>query len=480
MNARTSAVGPHPLLPHIHDPHAIPGERFMLSSACMNPLRRHAGHVFLGMTCLCLVFYAAEMASGSELRRSAIVRAVQEARDSIVNIHGQKTVGGGLDQAGNGEGTRRVNGMGTGIIVDGRGYIITNHHVVQGVKRIQVTLSDNSQHFARLVSYDPQTDLAVIKIDANKDLPVIRIGISSDLMAGEEVIAVGNAYGYEHTVTRGIVSALHRTVQVSDTQQYEDLIQTDASINPGNSGGPLMNIDGEMIGVNVAVRAGAQGIGFAIPIDKVLKVVGQLMSTRRLENTWHGIEVTEKSDDGVVVAHIESDSPADKGGFQAGDVISRVGTLDVTRPLDIERALLERKPGEEVEVSVMRDQKPVTLSFILAQLPTKRNSWDSLGIRVRTMPVEKFRQMNAHYSGGLLITDVRPESPAEAQGIRPGDILVGMHEWETVSMDNLAYVLNRPDLAKLEPLKFYIVRGHETLYGHVSIASNPSPVEIKH
>lgn len=448
----------------------------MLTSACMTTLRRQACAVLIGAMCLPLANFASNVASASELRRSAIVRAVQDARESIVNIHGQKTVGGTPDELGNTEGVRRVNGMGTGIVVDQRGYIITNHHVVQGVRRIQVTLSDNSQHFARLVSFDPQTDLAVIKIDLQRPLPVIKMGISSDLMPGEDVIAVGNAYGYENTVTSGIVSALHRTVQVSDTQQYEDLIQTDASINPGNSGGPLMNIDGEMIGVNVAVRAGAQGIGFAIPIDRVLKVVSQLMSTRRVDNTWHGLETAEGTAAGVVIANVESDSPAAKGGFHAGDVITRIGTQAVTRPLDLERALLERQPGEEVEVSVQRDKQPVKLSFILAPLPSRKStpeekSWEVLGLRVRTLSPEKFRQINTRYRGGLIVTDVRTGSPAEEQGIRAGDVLVGMHIWETVSMENLAYVLNRPDLSELEPLKFYIVRGQETLFGHITVAS---------
>ena len=160
--------------------------------------------------------------------------------------------------------------MGTGTIVDERGYILTNYHVVSDVRRIEVTLDDGRGCTAELVAYDAAADLAVIKIPAPKPLPVIRIGTSSDLMEGESVIALGNAFGYEQTVTRGIISALGRDVQVSDTQAYDDLIQTDASINPGNSGGPLLNIDGEMIGVNVAVRAGAQGIGFAIPIDNAL------------------------------------------------------------------------------------------------------------------------------------------------------------------------------------------------------------------
>jgi len=169
-----------------------------------------------------------------------------------VNIHGQKLVAANDDTSGE---QRRVNGMGTGVVIDPRGYVVTNYHVVEGVRRIEVTLASGKTVSATLVSHDPRTDLAVIKVAADGPLPVIAIGTSSDLMIGETVLALGNAFGYEHTVTRGIISALHRDVEVSRTQRYDDLIQTDASINPGNSGGPLLNINGEMIGINVAVRA---------------------------------------------------------------------------------------------------------------------------------------------------------------------------------------------------------------------------------
>ncbi|HEV3137378.1 MAG TPA: trypsin-like peptidase domain-containing protein, partial [Pirellulales bacterium] len=172
---------------------------------------------------------AVHIARASELRHTATVKLVQQARGSIVNIHGQKTLGPNDEGYRQGEASQNVNGMGTGIIIDERGYILTNYHVVDGVKKIQVTFSDERTQIATLVANDNKTDLAVIKIDASQKLPVITVGISSDLMIGEPVVAVGNAYGYEHTVTRGIISALHRTVQVSDTQRYSDLIQTDAS-----------------------------------------------------------------------------------------------------------------------------------------------------------------------------------------------------------------------------------------------------------
>src|SRR5207253_4915796 len=176
---------------------------------------------------------------------------------------------------------RKVNGMGTGVVIDERGYIITNFHVVDGVQKIEVTLADGADYVAQLVASEPTADLAVIKISAPGKLPVITTGTSSDVLIGETVVAVGNAYGYHDTVTEGIVSALHRSVQVSDSQGYEDLIQTSAQINPGNSGGPLVNIDGEMIGINVAVRAGAQGIGFAIPVDKAMNIAAKLLSVER-------------------------------------------------------------------------------------------------------------------------------------------------------------------------------------------------------
>jgi serine protease Do len=280
-------------------------------------------------------------ADASETRRTAVVKAVQSAGPCVVNIQGEKTV---PDESGIGNtaNSRHVNGMGSGVIIDARGYIITNHHVVDGVSEIQTTLSDGQMYVAKLVARDPTTDLAVIKVDAGRPLPVMELGTSSDLMAGESVIAVGNPFGYQNSVTRGIISALHRPVQISDDQRYEDLIQTDASINPGNSGGPLLNIDGQMIGINVAVRANAQGIGFAIPIDDAMRIATEMLSARRLSGIWHGLQWRGEptiSEPGVKVAAAESKSPAERAGFLEGDVVVAVGETTVRRPLDFERSL---------------------------------------------------------------------------------------------------------------------------------------------
>jgi len=416
-------------------------------------------------------------AEPSTLRRTAIVRAVEHARPSVVNIQGQKTLDAHPDRPGGLTHPRRVNGMGTGIVIDERGYIVTNHHVVAGVSHIHVTLSDGETYTARLVERDPLTDLAVIKIDAGRKLPVIHIGTSSDLMVGESVIAVGNAYGYENTVTRGVVSAIHRTVQISDSQTYEDLIQTDASINPGNSGGPLLNVEGRMIGINVAVRSGAQGIGFAIPIDMAMQVTAHLLDIRRIDQHWHGVIAREVSDGSphLVVAATEKNSPAEKIGLQPGDLITSVGSRKVVRPLDLERALLGRKTGEEIKLVVQRSKHPLTLNLVLATSPAADPSsserlWKRLGLRLKTTDANRLRPLNPRYRGGLTVADVRVGSPADQQGIQPGDVLVGMHIWETVSMENVQYILSRIDAEHLQPLKFYILRGNQPYFGYLSLA----------
>jgi serine protease Do len=412
---------------------------------------------------------AATRSPASEARRSVIVRAIESQRDAVVNIHGQKFVGNGEDEGGE---VRRVNGMGTGVVIDSRGYIVTNFHVIDGVRRIEVTLASGRTVAATLVSHDPRTDLAVIKVDIEDSLPVITIGTSSDLMIGETVLALGNAYGYEHTVTRGIVSALHRCVEVSRTQRYDDLIQTDASINPGNSGGPLLNIDGQVIGINVAVRAGAQGIGFAIPIDHVLEVVTKLMSVERVDHTWHGIVAKPDGRPGVVVEAVHRESPAATVGVRAGDLITRIADVPVVRQLDIERALLGRKAGERVPVTVVRAGAEERIDLPLAAMrsdavPLEDRCWQELGLRIQPVPAAKVQKLQARYRGGLLVTEVRANGPAAEQGIKEGDILVGLHVWETIAAENISYILDKAQEEHLNPIKFYVLRGRETLFGHL-------------
>ncbi|MEI8071440.1 MAG: trypsin-like peptidase domain-containing protein [Planctomycetota bacterium] len=410
--------------------------------------------------------------AASESRRTAIVEAIESQRNSVVNIHGQKLVSNPDDEVG--AELRRVNGMGTGVVIDARGYIVTNYHVVEGVRRVEVTMASGKTTSATLVSHDPRTDLAVIKVNTETPLTVITIGTSSDLMIGETVLAMGNAYGYEHTVTRGIISALHRSVEVSRTQRYDNLIQTDASINPGNSGGPLLNVDGQMIGINVAVRAGAQGIGFAIPVDRVLELVTDLMSSERVDKTWHGIVATKGDGSrGVVVEAVHRASPAEQMGMKKGDLITQIGELPVSSQLDIERAMIGHKAGDNVNVTFSRTTGDERINLSLAKAKTQSLSiedrcWQEIGIRFQLVPAAKVQGLQSRYRGGLLVTDVRSEGPASEQGIREGDILVGLHVWETITPDNISYVLDKARDENLGPLKFYILRGRETLFGNLT------------
>jgi serine protease Do len=242
-----------------------------------------------------------------------------------------------------------------------------------------------------------------------------------------------------------------------------------------------LNIDGEMIGINVAVRAGAQGIGFAIPIDKALHIASDLLSTRRIDHTWHGLTLeATPSLDGALVKSVAADSPAAQTGLKSGDVIKSIASKPIKRLIDVERALLGTRPGTPVPVAIERDHESRTVQLSPASLPdvsqvasSEERSWDVLGLRLEPVSQRQFATYRSRYRGGLVVTDVRPDGPAAKQGIRRGDVLVGMHIWETVTLENVNYVLERPDFAQLEPVKFYILRGNETLYGHLNVARKP-------
>jgi serine protease Do len=416
-------------------------------------------------------------AAASDLRRTAIVEAVAHARGAVVNIHGRKTVRDeGPDLGGN---WKQVNGMGTGVTLDQRGYILTNFHVVDGVKTIQVSTSEDKSYVARLVAHDATTDLALIKIDPEESLETISLGRSSDLMQGEPVIAVGNAFGYSHTVSIGVISALHRTVPVNETQQYRDLIQTDASINPGNSGGPLLNIDGQMIGLNVAVRVGAQGIGFAIPIDQALEVAGRLMQQAGSER-YHGLQVKTvyKADKPIcVVESVEPSSPAEAAGFVAGDVLEQAGDLELSRALDWQRVFLAATPLEEVTCSIKRDDeaKQLSLKFDAArpvqvafnETSLEQAIWETLGLKLQPLDGASVQTLNQRFRGGFQIADVRPNSSAAGQYLQRGDVLVGMHIWETANRDNLAFILSQPEMQSAETIRVLVLRGDKTYYAYI-------------
>lgn len=427
--------------------------------------------------------------AGQAERRSPVVLAIQKVQPCVVSISSEKRAASTSRWPFTPEESQRprVSGMGTGVVIDPRGFILTNQHVVDRVQGVEVHLADGTVYPARVVQQDPAMDIAILKIDAGRALPAIVIGSSADLMVGETVITIGNAFGYENTTSVGIISALGRNVTLSDDQVYRNLVQTDACINPGNSGGPLVNIDGELIGINVAVRAGAQGIGFALPIDDVKRVATEMMSTRRLAATWHGLvagETRRGEGRAVVLAEIQAGSPAEAAGFQKGDEIVRVGELTVATPLDIERGLLDVRPGQKAEVVVKRggqkrvvalEPQPISRSVLTGGAPevVAEQIWSRLGVRTVPVSREYVRVVSERFRGGLYVQSVSPGSAAARAMIRKGDILVGMNDGrrdlETIQPDNILFILNQPDVARTQALQFYAVRQNEFIQGLLTL-----------
>lgn len=424
-------------------------------------------------------------------RYTPLVRAVENCRMSVVNLRGRKSVP--VDptaEIGPGRKMKQVNGMGTGVVIDSRGYVLTNFHVVEGVKTIEVTTSDRTKTVARLLAHDPQTDLAILKIETDRPLPTIKIGSSSDLMLAEQVTAVGNAYGYEHTVTVGIISALNRTVQVNDDQIYRNLIQTDAAINPGNSGGPLLNMNGEMIGINVAVRIGAQGIAFAIPVNDALEVATELMQSIVPGNVYHGLSlktiyVDERAQ--IVVDSVAADSPASEAGLRRGDRLVSIDGNEIDCELDFYSALVDNE-RRLLDLSVQQEDQFADVRLALVQSPVGHVAmttpaveptassigWLPLGLKLAPISAAEMADRHPNYKRGLRVVDVRKGSPAAVEGIMPGDILVAMHGWKTESIENLAYILQRPDVVEQKDFMFYILRDKEPFWGQMRVARLPS------
>lgn len=417
----------------------------------------------------------APLAAGNP-RRSPVVDVVERVRGAVVNIHSERTV---ADDAIH-HGSNRVNGMGTGIIIDPRGYIVTNHHVVEDVQTLRVRTADGTSYTAKVFARDAETDLALLKIEAKTPLQTMTLGTASDLMIGEPVLAIGNAFGYEHTVTTGIVSATKRDVTLNKDISYKQLIQTDASINPGNSGGPLINMHGELIGVNVAIRAGAQGICFAIPVDQMIRVAADMLSGRKKFQSLHSLALKDRVEPGSspAVRTLVIDSPdtvtqTSAAGMQRGDVIVKVDDQPITNSLEFERALLGHKGGEKIAIVINRDgqSKPTELALRggTETRPAVPNDvvWRKLGIKLAPTSPDAVHRVNGQLQGGMAIVDLSTEGPAAKAGIQRGDILIGLHQWETLSLDNVLYVLNHPEAGTFAPLQFFVIRGGQVRRGNL-------------
>ncbi|MDD3585684.1 MAG: trypsin-like peptidase domain-containing protein [Thermoguttaceae bacterium] len=346
--------------------------------------------LLIGLTSLFAQSVRVEESSETHSGKTGFVDAVARACPAVVSIQGEKQydaseLRGPLPGRSDAQRENVTHiGMGTGIIVDERGYIVTNYHVVKGLMKIQITTSDGTTYRdVEFIRNDLKTDLALIKITPASELTRIHFGHSCDVDLAEDVVAIGNPYGYQVSVTKGIVSGLNRPLKASETLSYENVIQTDTAINPGNSGGPLVNIKGEMIGLNAAVREGAENIAFAIPVDIVVEVTDRMIRQSVAKMTHHGLTLKAKktsadqtvaitqnpqgrsSEEQVVVEAVAPNSPAASAGIQKGDVLVMANKKKISTPLDFTRSLIDVKLMDSIELSVMRQGNPVTanLSF---------------------------------------------------------------------------------------------------------------------
>ncbi|MDR2346105.1 MAG: trypsin-like peptidase domain-containing protein [Planctomycetaceae bacterium] len=314
-------------------------------------------------------------AAASDKRLNWVVLADEKNRNAVVCIQGDRT--DDVNEFSKDSG-KTYNGMGTGIIIDERGYIVTNYHVVDKIRKIQVMTYNSDQYIARLIERDLDTDLAIIKIDAKVPLQTIHFGRSDDLMTGENCMAIGNPYGYPFTVTDGRISGLGREVEVNDRLLYRNAIQTSTQINPGNSGGPLINVDGEMIGINAAIRQGAECIAFAIPVDQVIDVAAKLLENQVAKSVHLGVKIEQrdvasnkplgKRNYKIVIKAVAQRSPAAAAGLQAGDVITNVRGVTLENKLDFYRALLDVRTRDDLVFGIMRDN--VAMDIMIALSPS--------------------------------------------------------------------------------------------------------------
>ncbi len=378
----------------------------------------------------------------------------------------------------------KQRGLGSGMIINKDGYILTNEHVIHGVDKIIVTLPTNETYKAQVVETDPESDIAVLKINTEKDLPVVTFGDSDNIQVGQWVIAIGNPFGfalselnkkYEPTVTVGVISATGRAIEASSSGErrvYTDLIQTDASINPGNSGGPLVNIYGEVIGINTAILSpvGASvGIGFAIPINKAKRLLQSLVRYGEIKWPWIGIYMQELTPElaekfgvkkGVLVADVVPDSPADKAGIKPGDVIQEVNGQTVETPFDLKEAVLKTQIGEKITLTLIRGGKKIKVELVTAPKPEKVIEAKApieeklLGIKVAEITPE-LRQRYGIFPDerGVVVVEVEPGGPADRVGIAAGDVIKSVNREEIKNLSEFRSVM-----AKINPGETVLLR----------------------
>jgi len=442
------------------------------------------------------VAYAA-MAPGSQFPAPPSFADLAEAvRHSVVNISTTQVVKGTpmLPFSGPGspfgdffgkrfpqapQGEMKTHALGSGFIIDKNGLILTNNHVVEKASEIKVKLESGKIYDAKLVGRDPRTDLALIQVTPDADFPgPVLMGDSDAMRVGDWVIAVGNPFGLGHTVTDGIISATGRIIGAGP---YDDFLQTDAAINPGNSGGPLFNMKGEVIGINTAIIAHGQGIGFSIPINMAKELLPQLKSGKVIRG-WLGVMIQDitpdlaksfglKTEEGVLISEVIKDSPADKAGLKAGDVVIRFDGREIKNAHVLSRMVAMTKPGSQAEISIIRNSKESKVSVTIGTMPEKigaptqeeqpeSSAW---GLSVQELTPDLAQHFGlGEEEKGVVVTQVEPESPAAEAGIQPGDLIKEVNRQPIRNMDEYTEAIKA--VKKGESLLLLIKRGEGSIF----------------
>jgi serine protease Do len=362
--------------------------------------------------------------------------------------------------------------LGSGFIIDKEGYVITNNHVIENADEIQVILEDEKVYEAKIIGRDPNTDIALIKIQSDHNFAVVKIGDSDSLKIGQWVVAIGNPFGLENTVTAGIVSAKGR---ILESGPYDDFIQTDASINPGNSGGPLLNMDGEVIGINTMIFAGGHGIGFAIPVNLAINVVTQLKESGEVTRGWLGVSIQDVPNDlaeyfdieehkGALVADVVAGDPADMAGIRPKDIIVEVNGQKVEDSRELLRLVAGLNVGETVAVKVLRDGKLKNYQVTVAKrsdagltakkAPVKIDS--ELGIQVADLSSDTARRFSVSDTDGVILVGIKSGSRGENAGLQVGDVIKGVNREEVKDVDDYKRIVD--DLKTGAPIAMLIKR----------------------
>jgi len=378
-------------------------------------------------------------------------------------------------------------GTGSGFIINQEGYVLTNEHVVRKADKIKVTLSDGREFTGEVIGSDISSDMAIVKIQADH-LPTVTLGNSDELRVGEIVIAIGNPYGLQQTVTMGVVSAKGRSIPTGiEGHVYRNFIQTDTAINPGNSGGPLLNIKGEVVGINTAIIPYAQGIGFAIPINMAKRNIDDLINLGKVRRSWLGVYIQEVTPEiaeqfnlpeakGVLVGDVVGDSPAEEVGIKRGDIIMKVNDEEVNSPEELQDKIRDIDIGKKANIEVMRDGKVINFLVKIGEMPTVEGEGEfpkekvfsvQTGIQVKTVTPEIAKEVELPGVKGLMITEVIPGSSADDMGLQPGDVILEANRIEMSSVEEWEEIINK--LGPGETLLLLVFRNRRTYYVPIKV-----------